>query len=125
MRRLRQSFTPSVAGSIEGSIASPTGGSIASPTGGSIAGPITGSIARSLTVWIAVTVVSTVLPSSTGWAEALPRAAPEAVGLAPARLAQLRSLVARDVEAGRVAGAVLLVMRRGKVAWFEAARRWS
>lgn len=53
-------------------------------------------------------------------AQELPVAAPEAVGLSRARLERIAQAVQRDVDGKRVAGAVTLVVRHGKVAWFEA-----
>ena len=54
------------------------------------------------------------------WAQELPRAAPLEVGLSPARLERIRRIVEQNVQAGKVAGAVLLVARHGKVAWLES-----
>src|SRR6185295_11377604 len=52
---------------------------------------------------------------------ALPRAAPESVGLAPARLQDATGLLRRFVTEGKIAGAAAGVMRRGKLAYLEAA----
>lgn len=54
---------------------------------------------------------------------------PEACGLDPGRLARLGELLRREVEAGRIPGAVVMVGRRGRLAhleavgWRDAARR--
>jgi CubicO group peptidase (beta-lactamase class C family) len=53
-------------------------------------------------------------------ANGLPRTAPEAVGMSSERLKRIRAAVQDSVEQGRVAGAVTLVMRKGKVAHLEA-----
>lgn len=45
---------------------------------------------------------------------------PEEVGLSSDRLARIRTLMERYVTEGRIAGAVGLVARRGKVAYFES-----
>jgi CubicO group peptidase (beta-lactamase class C family) len=45
---------------------------------------------------------------------------PEAVGLSSKRLERLTSVLKADVEKGRIPGAVVLVERRGKIAYFEA-----
>ena len=45
---------------------------------------------------------------------------PEDVGLSGARLQAISSVLHSDVERGRIPGAVVLVARRGRVAWFEA-----
>jgi CubicO group peptidase (beta-lactamase class C family) len=54
-----------------------------------------------------------------GWAEPiLPAAAtPEEVGLSSAQLARIETVTQRHIETGLVPGAVMLVARRGKVAW--------
>ena len=44
-------------------------------------------------------------------------AAPEEVGLSSAQLARLEAVTQRHVETGLVPGAVMLVARRGKIAW--------
>jgi CubicO group peptidase (beta-lactamase class C family) len=52
-------------------------------------------------------------------AQALPTATPEQVGLSSERLQMLSDVLKADVAAGKIPGAVLLVARQGKVAWFE------
>lgn len=52
-------------------------------------------------------------------AQPLPAARPEQVGLSAERLQMLSEVFKADVAAGKIPGAVLLVARRGKVAWFE------
>ncbi|HVN18562.1 MAG TPA: serine hydrolase domain-containing protein, partial [Dongiaceae bacterium] len=53
-------------------------------------------------------------------AQELPTAKPESVGLASDRLERIATVVQRDVDDKRIAGAVTLVVRHGKVAWFKA-----
>src|SRR5215831_410903 len=53
-------------------------------------------------------------------AQDLPSAKPESVGLSPERLERVTATVQRDIDDKRIAGAVTLVVRRGKVAWFKA-----
>jgi CubicO group peptidase (beta-lactamase class C family) len=50
----------------------------------------------------------------------LPFAAPEEVGLSRARLTRLTDALRAEIERGRVPGAVALVARRGKIAYFES-----
>jgi CubicO group peptidase (beta-lactamase class C family) len=50
----------------------------------------------------------------------LPRAPPEAVGLASAKLGEAGALLARYVADRKIAGAVAAVARHGKLAWLEA-----
>ncbi|PLC04337.1 serine hydrolase [Variovorax sp. RO1] len=52
-------------------------------------------------------------------AQSLPTARPESVGLSSERLQKLTDVLKADVAAGKIPGAVLLVARQGKVAWFE------
>ncbi len=53
-------------------------------------------------------------------AQPLPRATPEDVGLSPARLERLTDVFDGYVRDGRLPGAVVLVARRGKVAYLRA-----
>ena len=50
----------------------------------------------------------------------LPTAAPESVGLSSERLERIAATIQRSVDEGRLAGAVELVARHGKVAYFKA-----
>ena len=50
----------------------------------------------------------------------LPAAKPEAVGLSSDRLERIATAVQHDIDDKRIAGAVTLVVRHGKVAWFKA-----
>jgi len=53
--------------------------------------------------------------------EVLPRAAkPEEVGLSSERLARLARVTQDHVDAGRLPGAVILIARRGRIAYYEA-----
>ena len=69
-----------------------------------------------------------VLAALSVWPAPAPRAGspdgaevePEAVGLSSEGLERLRAALAGAVERGTLAGGVVLVERRGKVAWFEA-----
>ena len=53
-------------------------------------------------------------------AQDLPTAKPESVGLSSERLARIDAAVQRAMDDKRIAGAVTLVVRHGKVAWFKA-----
>jgi len=53
-------------------------------------------------------------------AQGLPTATPEQVGLSPEKLARVTDVVKSEIARGRYPGAVALVARRGKVAYFEA-----
>ncbi len=53
--------------------------------------------------------------------EVLPRASkPEDVGLSSERLARMAKVTQEHVDAGRLPGAVVLIARRGKIAYYEA-----
>jgi CubicO group peptidase (beta-lactamase class C family) len=60
------------------------------------------------------------LAGAAAFAEDLPSANPEAVGLSPERLGRIAATVQRDIDGKRIAGMVTLVIRHGKVAWFDA-----
>ena len=53
-------------------------------------------------------------------AQGLPRAQPEEVGLSSERLERLSDAMQTYVDDGHLAGAVAIVVRRGKVAYLEA-----
>jgi len=54
------------------------------------------------------------------FAQDLPSAKPESVGLSAERLERIATTVQRNIDDKRIAGAVTLVVRHGKVAWFKA-----
>jgi len=54
------------------------------------------------------------------WADALPTAKPEDVGLSTERLARVTQVLKAEVARGEYPGAVALVARKGKTAYFES-----
>ncbi|MGD8726335.1 MAG: serine hydrolase domain-containing protein, partial [Gemmatimonadales bacterium] len=70
---------------------------------------------RSLTVWL----VLSVSVSASVLAQGLPRAAPQDVGMSPERLERLSQVFQQYVTDDKLAGAVALVARHGKVAYLE------
>ena len=58
--------------------------------------------------------------SLVAFAQDLPSAKPETVGLSADRLERIAGAVQRNIDDKRIAGAVTLVVRRGKVAWYKA-----
>ena len=67
---------------------------------------------------IAAIALAAVSTSAQAQAEGLPRAArPEDVGLSSVQLRHIEEVTQKHVESGLVPGAVMLVARRGKVAW--------
>ena len=67
-------------------------------------------------LWAAMIAVA----AQTAFAQGLPRTAPEEVGMSQARLDRLSDALQGYVDDGRLAGAVALVARRGRVAYLEA-----
>lgn len=53
-------------------------------------------------------------------AQDLPTAKPESVGLSTERLERITSVVQHDIDDKRIAGAVTVVVRRGKIAYFKS-----
>ncbi len=54
-------------------------------------------------------------------AQGLPEASPESVGISPERLDRVNQLMHKYVDSDRIAGAITLIARKGKVVHFEAA----
>jgi CubicO group peptidase (beta-lactamase class C family) len=74
---------------------------------------------RALSGILAAVIVLLTSPAS--WADSLPRAAnPGQVGLSSERLARIGQALNRDVEQGLIPGAVVLVARKGRIAYFES-----
>jgi CubicO group peptidase (beta-lactamase class C family) len=66
------------------------------------------------------TLVSVVVLAANVWAQGLPTAKPEEVGLSSERLQRVSRALAAEIEAGKIPGAVALVARKGKVVYFES-----
>jgi CubicO group peptidase (beta-lactamase class C family) len=61
------------------------------------------------------------LASSAAFAEdPLPRARPEEVGMSSERLARIGATLKADIDAGRIPGAVIAIVRHGKLVMFDA-----
>jgi len=56
----------------------------------------------------------------TAWAQQLPLAVPETVGMSSERLERIGATVQRSMDQKKIAGTVTLVVRRGHVVWFKA-----
>jgi hypothetical protein len=63
-------------------------------------------------VWVAF--------ASVAAAEGLPNAKPEEVGFSSERLGRVTEMLRTNIAAGEIPGAVLLIARRGKIAYFES-----
>ncbi len=72
------------------------------------------------TVAAFITVFSIVLVVSFVWADALPTAKPEQVGLSSQRLERLGQALKAQIADGRFPGAVAVVARKGRIAYFES-----
>ena len=59
--------------------------------------------------------------NAAAWTGGLPSATPEEVGLSKARLSRITDAMNEDVEKGELRGALALVARNGKIAYFETA----
>ena len=55
-----------------------------------------------------------------GFAQDLPAGKPEAVGLSSERLERIGTAVQHEIDDKRIAGAVTMVIRHGRVAWFKS-----
>ena len=73
---------------------------------------------KTATVFLAA-VLGCLLTMGLVHAQSLPTARPEQVGLSSERLGQLTAILKADVKKGVIPGAIILVARHGKVAWFE------
>jgi CubicO group peptidase (beta-lactamase class C family) len=67
-----------------------------------------------------VTLLSVVLFTATVWAQGLPTAKPEQVGLSSERLERVSRALRGEIEAGKIPGAVALVARKGQIVYFES-----
>lgn len=69
---------------------------------------------------IAVVLIATLCGAAAAYAQGLPVAAPEAVGMSHGRLQRIGTALGAEVDAGRIAGGVVLVARRGKLVYAAA-----
>jgi len=67
-----------------------------------------------------VSVLIGLLFTTLAWAQGLPTAKPEEVGLSSERLARATQVMKAEVARGQYPGAVVLVARKGKVAYYES-----
>ena len=69
---------------------------------------------------IVLTLLLSLLAAGPAGAVDLPRAKPEQVGLSPERLERIGQVLRADVERGRIPGAVVVVARKGRIAYVQA-----
>ena len=67
-----------------------------------------------------VALIGVVFSAGIVWAQGLPTARPEQVGLSPERLERVSRALRGEIEAGKIPGAVALVARKGRVVYFES-----
>jgi CubicO group peptidase (beta-lactamase class C family) len=82
--------------------------------------PSAGKNRISAPVLLGLLVLSVAAPASELVAQDMPSAKPESVGLSSERLERIGAAVRSKVDDRRIAGAVTLVVRHGKVAWFKS-----
>src|SRR5580765_7591499 len=58
--------------------------------------------------------------AAVAWAQGLPASAPESVGMSGPRLARIADAFRKEIDQGKLLGAVLLVARKGKLVYSEA-----
>src|SRR5512143_666899 len=68
--------------------------------------------------WLATLLL--LLTTAFAHAQGLPTAKPEQVGLSSERLGRLMTALRNDVDKGEIPGAIVLIARHGRIAWFEA-----
>ena len=73
---------------------------------------------KTKTLWLAALLC--LLAVGVAQAQSLQVVKPEQVGLSSDRLGRIMTVLRNDVEKGAYPGAILLVARHGKIAWFEA-----
>ena len=67
-----------------------------------------------------VVLLGVLLVSPLAWAQGLPTAKPEQVGLSAERLDRVSRALRSEIEAGKIPGAVALVARKGRIVYFES-----
>jgi len=76
-----------------------------------------GAVERSFTMGLLAACVA--LAPAIAMAQGIPAARPETVGLSPARLDHLKTWLQGEVDQGRIPGAVVMIVRDGKLAWSQ------
>src|SRR6266700_3673686 len=66
-----------------------------------------------------ITALVVLLLTTFVWADALPSAKPEQVGLSSERLARVTQVLKAEIAKGQYPGAVVLVARKGRIAYFK------
>jgi CubicO group peptidase (beta-lactamase class C family) len=69
---------------------------------------------------VAIVAASLLLGGTTAHADELPRATPDSVGISSERLGRIATVLNADIEAGKLPGAVVAIVRKDKLVYFEA-----
>jgi CubicO group peptidase (beta-lactamase class C family) len=79
-------------------------------------------MSRKSSGWLTATLIALALSLASAplWAQTLPTAEPETVGLSSERLERLTATLEEYVESDRIAGSVAIVLRRGQIAYLES-----
>src|SRR5689334_14209377 len=64
--------------------------------------------------------LAVLVAATAAWAQALAPAKPEEVGMSSQRLAKLGQVLKQEIDAGKLPGAVVMIARKGRVAYYEA-----
>ena len=67
-----------------------------------------------------LTLASVLFLTGAAWAQGLPTAKPEEVGISSERLQRVSRALRSEIDAGKIPGAVALVARKGRVVYFES-----
>ncbi|MBW2022802.1 MAG: beta-lactamase family protein [Deltaproteobacteria bacterium] len=80
----------------------------------------TGKVHKKRNWLVCVLLLISVCITSAALAKVLPTAVPEAVGLSSNRLNRIDTVLKDDIKKGKIEGAVALVARKGKIAYFKS-----
>jgi CubicO group peptidase (beta-lactamase class C family) len=69
---------------------------------------------------IGVLVCAFILVASVAWGRSLPTVEPEKVGLSSEHLQRIAEVFQQEIDQGRLPGAIVLIARKGEVAYFES-----
>ena len=72
------------------------------------------------TLALALAALLLFLSAPSAQAQGLPAAKPEEVGLSSERLARIGTILSDDVERGRIPGVVIMVARKGRLAYVQS-----
>lgn len=71
--------------------------------------------------WFGVWMYLALWSATLSWAADLPTATPESLGFSPDRLSRIRPVIEDEIKKGQYPGAVMLVVRNGRIVYFDTA----